>query len=117
MWEYMKALHQRFQIASKESERLESEAEEAYANLHDKLGDGKRRQLLRFLEAVNSLCYAERLDSFMAGYRLADGIQRELQQMPPHLTKTGGEKETDLCWTAVMECLKDLNAPQEDEMM
>lgn len=68
MWEYMRALQQQFQIASKESERLESEAEEAYDKLHDELGESQRMQLLRFLEAVNSLCYAERLDSFMAGY-------------------------------------------------
>lgn len=117
MWEYMKALHQRFRIASKESERLESEAEEAYDKLHDELGEGQRKQLLRFLEAVNSLCYAERLDSFMAGYRLADGVQKELQQLPPYLAKTGGEKERARYWTAVMECMEDSNAPEEDEMM
>ena len=78
MRDYMTALQRRFHIASEQSVKLKREAETAYDTLHDTLSREQQKLLLRFLDAEARLRDEEKLDAFYSGFRLADGIHREL---------------------------------------
>ena len=74
----MTALQRRFHITSEQSVKLKREAEAAYDTLHDTLSREQQKLLLRFLDAEERLRDEEKLDSFFSGFRLADGVHREL---------------------------------------
>ena len=78
MRDYMTALQRRFHLTSEQSVRLKREAETAYDTLHDTLTREQQKLLLRLLDAEERLRDEEKLDSFFSGFRLADGIRREL---------------------------------------
>ena len=78
MRDYMTALQRRFHIASEQSVKLKLEAETAYGTLHDTLSREQQKLLLRFRDAEERLRDEEKLDAFFSGFRLADGIRREL---------------------------------------
>ena len=78
MRDYMTALQRRFHIASEQSVKLKREAEKAYDTLHDALTREQQKLLLRLLDAEERLRDEEKLDAFFSGFRLADGIHREL---------------------------------------
>ena len=78
MRDYMTALQRRFHIASEQSVKLKREAEKAYDTLHDTLTREQQKLLLRLLDAEEHLRDEETLDAFFSGFRLADGIHREL---------------------------------------
>ena len=78
MRDYMTALQRRFHIASEQSVKLKREAETAYDTLHETLSREQQKLLLRFLDAEARLRDEEKLDAFFSGFRLADGIHREL---------------------------------------
>ena len=78
MRDYMTALQRRFHIASEQSVKLKREAETAYDTLHDTLTREQQKLLLRLLDAEERLRDEEKLDAFFSGFRLADGIRREL---------------------------------------
>ena len=84
MRDYMTALQRRFHIASEQSVKLKREAEKAYDTLHDTLTREQQKLLLRFLDAEEHLRDEETLDAFFSGFRLADGIHRELDGVPPY---------------------------------
>ena len=78
MRDYMTALQRRFHIASEQSVKLKREAETAYDTLHDTLSREQQKLLLRLIDAEEHLRDEEKLDAFFSGFRLADGIHREL---------------------------------------
>ena len=80
----MTALQRRFHIASERTAELGHEVETAYDTLHDELSREQQKLLLRFLDAENRFRDEEKLDSFFSGFRLADGIHRELNSIPPY---------------------------------
>ena len=74
----MTALQRRFHIASEQSVKLKREAEATYDTLHDTLSREQQKLLLRLLDAEEHLRDEEKLDAFFSGFKLADGIHREL---------------------------------------
>ncbi len=76
--DYMTALWQRFHVKSEQAEKMGREVEGAYDALHDTLSREQQKLLLRFLDAEEHFRDAESLDAFISGFRLADGIHREL---------------------------------------
>lgn len=78
MRDYMTALQRRFHIASEQSVKLKREAETAYDTLHETLTREQQKLLLRLRDAEERLRDEEKLDAFFSGFRLADGIRREL---------------------------------------
>ena len=78
MRDYMTALQRRFHITSEQSVKLKREAESAYDTLHDTLTREQQKLLLRLLDAEARLRDEEKLDAFFSGFKLADGIHREL---------------------------------------
>ena len=78
MRDYMTALHMRFHIKSEKTEKLGHEVEGAYDALHDTLSIEQQKLLLRFLDAEERFRDEENLDAFVSGFKLADGICREL---------------------------------------
>ena len=78
MRDYMTALQRRFHITSEQSVKFKQEAETAYDTLHETLTREQQKLLLRLLDAEERLRDEEKLDSFFSGFRLADGVHREL---------------------------------------
>ena len=82
MRDYMIALQRRFHIPSERSEELRREARMAYDTLHDTLSREQQKLLLRLIDAENSYRDEEKIDAFFSGFRLADGVRRELNEVP-----------------------------------
>ena len=78
MRDYMTALQRRFHIASEQAAKLKREAETAYDTLHETLTREQQKLMLRFLDAEEHFRDAEKIDAFCSGFKLADGIRREL---------------------------------------
>ena len=78
MRDYMTALQRRFHIGSEQAAKLKREAEKAYDTLHETLTREQQKLLLRLLDAEERLRDEEKLGAFFSGFRLADGIHREL---------------------------------------
>ena len=78
MRDYMTALQRRFHIKSEQSVKLKREVETAYDTLHEALTREQQKLLLRLLDAEERLRDEEKLDAFFSGFKLADGIHREL---------------------------------------
>ncbi len=77
-WDYMIALHRRFHVASEQTVERKRDVEGAYGALHDTLCAAQQKLLLRYVDAEEALRDAETLDAFVSGFKLADGIHREL---------------------------------------
>ena len=103
MPDYMRALHQRFGKEAPEVKALEDEMEQTEKRLKEHLDASQRKLLLRLMDQGSELRGEASLYAFMAGYRLACGIHRELLEEPPYsfeqeeeerakqlLTKEGG---------------------------
>ena len=67
-----------------QSVKLKLEAETAYGTLHDTLNREQQKLLLRLIDVEEHLRDEEKLDAFFSGFRLADGIHRELESVPPY---------------------------------
>ena len=77
MYDYMKALQERFD--EKQLEHLVYAVQSAREGLRDGIDAESRRKLLRLMDAQNALLVEAKLMSFMAGFKLAWGISRELE--------------------------------------
>ena len=84
MWNYMTALQGRFSVVSRQAQRTKKEAKAAYDTLHAELNREQQRLLLRLHDAYTLHKDDAALDSFISGFRLADGIHRELAKIPPY---------------------------------
>ena len=80
----MMALQQRFHVKSEETTRAGHEVEAAYDALHDELSREQKKLLLRYLDAEEAFRNEEKLDCFFSGFRLAKGIETELNSVPPY---------------------------------
>ena len=80
----MMALQQRFHIKSEETVNTGHEVEAAYDALHDELSREQKKLLLRYLDAEEAFRNEEKLDCFFSGFRLARGIEVELNSISPY---------------------------------
>lgn len=95
MYDYMKALLQRFDTHSKQAAALEKSIEKTRKNLANRLTKSERKMLLRLSDLENALRDETSLNSFVCGYRLASGIHQELSKYPPY--SFDQEEETQAC--------------------
>ena len=87
MYHYMAALHQRF-FQAPDFTQLEEEIEQARQDVRDCLGQPERRTLMQLVDAQNLLREQISLTSFIAGFKLAQEIAKELE-VTPHGKETG----------------------------
>ena len=85
MRDYMKALYHRFETPSEQVVALEKAANKPHRQLANRLAKPERKMLLRLVDLEAALRGQACLNSFMSGYRLAQGIQQELlADQPPY---------------------------------
>ena len=85
MHDYMKALYHRFEIPSEQMTTLEKAANKTHRQLANRLAKPERKMLLHLVDLEAALQDQACLNSFMSGYRLAQGIQQELlADLPPY---------------------------------
>ncbi len=84
MLDYMRALHLRFKNPSQRSRELEQQISVLHRQLASRTAKPERKILLRLVDLEDALRNQSNLDSFMSGFRLASGIQRELLEQPPY---------------------------------
>ena len=87
MNDYMRALHQRFYREPDFSD-LEEDIENTRQEVRDCLGQPERRKLMQLVDAQNLLREQISLTSFIAGFKLAQEIAKELE-VTPHGKETG----------------------------
>ena len=78
MNDYMTALHQRF-YREPDFTELEEEIEQTRQEVRDCLDKPQRRKLMQLVDAQNLLREKTSLASFIAGFKLAWGIAKELE--------------------------------------
>lgn len=78
MNDYMKALHRRF-FREPDFREMEEDIESARQTVRDCLDREQRRTLMRLVDTQNLLREETSAASFMAGFKLAWGIARELE--------------------------------------
>ena len=82
MNDYMGALLERFRIETASSAAIAEQVKTAETNLREQLDKEQRRLLLRLTDLHNALREEAQLCGFVAGYRLAEGIHKELDRYP-----------------------------------
>ena len=87
MYHYMAALHQRF-FQVPDFTELEEEIEQTRQEVRDCLRQPERRALMQLVDAQNLLREKISLASFIAGFKLAQEIAKELE-VTPHGKETG----------------------------
>ncbi len=78
MNDYMKALHQRF-FREPDLTELEEDIEKSRREVRDCLNKMQRRKLMHLVDAQNLLREEISLASFTAGFKLAWGMEKELE--------------------------------------
>ncbi len=78
MNDYMKALHQRF-YREPDFRELEEDVENTRREIRDCLDKFQRRRLMHLVDTQNLLREETSLASFMAGFKLAWGLSKELE--------------------------------------
>ena len=84
MPDYMRALHQHFGKAAPGAKQLEDEIKQIEKQLKEQMDIPQRKLLLRLTDEESELRAESSLYAFIAGYRLACGIHRELMEEPPY---------------------------------
>ena len=82
--DYMKALYDRFETPSQRASILRRAVKNTHKQLALQLTKPEKKLLLRMTDLEDALRDQCCLDSFFAGYRLASGIHRELEEVPPY---------------------------------
>lgn len=100
MNDYMAALHQRF-FQEPDVTELEEEIEQTRHEVRDCLDKLQRRKLMQLVDAQNLLREKTSLASFIAGFKLAWGIAKELEA--DGLYSFGYEQEQRACNAAEQE--------------
>ena len=94
MHDYMKALYHRFETSSERTTALEKAANKTHRQLANRLKKPERKMLLRLVDLEAALRDQACLNSFMSGYRLAQGIQQELlADQPPYNLEDEDERQ------------------------
>ena len=84
MPDYMRVLHQRFGKEPPNTKALADEIEQTEKQLKEHLDVPQRKLLLRLSDQESELRAETSLYAFIAGYRLAWGIYKELLEEPPY---------------------------------
>ena len=100
MNDYMTALYQRF-FQEPDFTELEEEIEQARQEVRDCLDKLQRRKLMQLVDAQNLLREKISLASFIAGFKLAWGIAKELEA--DGLYSFDYEEEQQVCKAAEQE--------------
>lgn len=82
MNDYMIALLERFGIATPELSARQARARAAEEKLKEKLDAEQRKLLLCLTDCHNTYRQEAALSGFLSGWRLANGIQNELDAIP-----------------------------------
>ena len=78
MYDYMKALQKRFD--RQPHPELDAQVDRVQAELRRDMDAAGRKKLLRLLDAQNALLAESTLMSFTAGFKLAWGMAKELEE-------------------------------------
>jgi len=85
MNDYMRALYHRFDFSNVRMERLRRMIDETHDRLTEQLDKPERKLLLKLIDLEDVFRDQACLNSFMSGFRLAQGIQQELlADQPPY---------------------------------
>lgn len=84
MRDYMRALYLRFDDPSKQTEEMSEEVNRLHRQLAEKLEKPERKPLLRISDMEDAPRDQTNLESFMSGFRVANGIHQELAEKPPY---------------------------------
>ncbi len=84
MHDYMKALLVRFDSPLQRTSQLEEKVNQRHRQLAARLSKPEKKLLLRLTDLEDELRDEVKLDSFISGFRLDQGIQQELlaEQLP-----------------------------------
>ena len=94
MYDYMKALYHRFETPSEQVAALVKAANKTHRQLANRLAKPERKMLLHLVDLEAALQDQACLNSFMSGYRLAQGIQQELlADLPPYNFEDEDERQ------------------------
>ena len=99
MYDYMKALQKRFDRQS--HPELDTQIKNAQEELRRDMDAAGRKNLLRLLDAQNTLLVESKLMSFTAGFKLAWGMAKELEA--DGLYSFEKEEEEHICHPAEQE--------------
>ena len=99
MYDYMKALQKRFDRQS--HPELDAQIKSVREGPRDGIDAERRRKLLRLMDAQNALLVEAKLMSFMAGFKLAWGMAKELEA--DGLYSFEREEEERICHPAEQE--------------
>ena len=99
MYDYMKALQKRFD--RQEHGELDAQIDYAQVELRRDMDAAGRRKLLRLLDVQNALLTESKLMSFTAGFKLAWGMEKELEA--DGLYSFEREEEEHICHPAEQE--------------
>ena len=104
MNDYMTALYRRF-FREPDFSELEEEIEQTRQEVRDRLDKMQRRRLMHLVDTQNLLREETSLASFIAGFKLAWGIARELEA--DGLYSFQKEEEQRACETVAQEVNRD----------
>ena len=89
MKDYMVALHSRFYVPSNDEREQKRIIDEEEGRFRKHLSKKEKRLLLRLMDEMEIYRLQSQLSSFVAGYKLAMGISRELDEIPDFTETTG----------------------------
>ena len=99
MRDYMKALYHRFETPSRRAEYLDRKIKRTHSQLARLLGKSEKKLLLRIADMEDELRDEACLNSFISGFRLAQGIQQELlAYQPPYSFEAEDERQACESW-------------------
>ena len=82
MQDYLIALHSRFHVTSNEEHAQKEIVEQKEKELRNRLSKKEKRLMLSLMDEMEIYRLQSQLSSFVAGYKLALGISRELNEIP-----------------------------------
>ena len=99
MNDYMKALYHRFEAPSRRMEYMDRKIKRTHNQLARLMGKSEKKLLLRIADMEDELRDEACLNSFISGYRLAQGIQQELlADQPPYSFEAEDERQACESW-------------------
>lgn len=114
MHDYMKALYHRFEAPSRRMEYMDRKIKRTHSQLARLLGKSEKKLLLRIADMEDELRDEACLNSFISGFRLAQGIQQELlADQPPY----SFEAEDESGLRKVLTEKKQLTIPSKTAMV
>ena len=104
MYNYLRELHRLFNEQPDCTEERQ-QVDQYTASLQKRLEAEDRRLLLRILDARDVIAYESSLESFIAGFRLAYGLTRELESSGGYSYEEAETKR--ICQTAERKTIGD----------